>query len=268
MWDGLRFAAKFFALTFAALVVHAADGHASPAKGLGPDGALCRAETERQGRMAGMPAHMLTALSHVESGRWDSGRQEKVAWPWTINAAGEGKIFPSKAAAVAEVRRLQAKGVRSIDVGCMQVNLFYHAKAFPDLETAFDPASNVAYAIKFLTDLKAETGSWPAAAVRYHSATPEHAERYRSKLRQEWTGLASNGRAPDENALASAAPSPSEKRAASLQQELAKVRAEQARERLARQEETARQQAAAKAFAEAWRAERLAAFRRARADAS
>ncbi|MFA7430008.1 MAG: hypothetical protein WCZ23_07615, partial [Rhodospirillaceae bacterium] len=152
----MRGAAFLLVLVLVAILAPGSHGLAAPAQGLGPDGALCRAQTERQGRLAGMPAHMLTALSHVESGRWDSGRQEKVAWPWTINAAGEGKIFPNKAEAVAEVRRLQAKGVRSIDVGCMQINLFYHGKAFPDLDTAFDPASNVAYAIEFLTNLKTE----------------------------------------------------------------------------------------------------------------
>ncbi len=268
MRDGLRKAALVGALVVAAVALSAAPGHAAPAQDLGVDGGLCRAQTERQGRLAGMPAHMLTALSHVESGRWDGGRQEKVAWPWTINAAGEGKIFPTKAAAVAEVRRLQAKGVRSIDVGCMQINLFYHGKAFPNLETAFDPAANVAYAIEFLTNLKTETGSWNAAAVRYHSATPEHANRYRAKLREEWTDLAASGRPPGETTTASLRPSDPPARTATLGQELAQARAEQAAERAARLEETSRQQAAARAFAEAWRAERLAAYRRAKADAS
>lgn len=241
---------------------------ARPAAGLGPDGALCRAQTDPQGRRAGMPAHMLTALSHVESGRWDPGRQEKVAWPWTINAAGEGKIFPNKAAAIAEVRRLQAKGVRSIDVGCMQVNLYYHGDAFPTLEAAFDPAKNVAYAVEFLTNLKAETGSWQAAAVRYHSATPEYANRYRAKLRSEWTDLAANGRVPPETNVA-ALPAPgAPPRSATLSQELAQARADQARERAERQAATAAEREAARAFAEAWRAERLAAYRRAKAEAA
>lgn len=259
MRDGLRYAALLLILTLAPL----APALAGPAAGLGPDGALCRAQTDPQGRRAGMPAHMLTALSHVESGRWDSARQEKVAWPWTINAAGEGKIFPTKAAAIAEVRRLQAKGVRSIDVGCMQVNLYYHGEAFPTLEAAFDPATNVGYAVEFLTNLKAETGSWHAAAVRYHSATPEYANRYRAKLRSEWSELAANGRIPPDSTPQAAPP-----RSATLAQELAQARAEQARERAERQATTAREREAARAFAEAWRAERLAAYRRAKAEAA
>ncbi|MFA7430955.1 MAG: transglycosylase SLT domain-containing protein, partial [Rhodospirillaceae bacterium] len=158
----------------------------------------------------------------------------------------------------------QAKGVRSIDVGCMQINLFYHGKAFPDLETAFDPASNVAYAIEFLTNLKTETGSWNAAAVSYHSKTPEYANRYRAKLREEWTDLASDGRPPRDTAAAETTTASATPRATTLSRELAQARAEQAAERAARLAETARQQAAAREFAEAWRAERLAAYRRAK----
>ena len=41
--------------------------------------------------------------------------------PWTINADQ-----PSKAAAVGMVRAMQLRGVRVIDVGCFQVDLFYH----------------------------------------------------------------------------------------------------------------------------------------------
>lgn len=257
-------------------------------KGLGPDAAACRAQTEPQGRAGGLPAHLLTALSHVESGRWDSGSQEKVAWPWTINAAGEGKFFPTKAAAIAEVRRLQARGVRSIDVGCMQINLMYHGDAFPDLETAFDPAANVAYAVTFLTRLKAETGSWQAAAVRYHSATPKYAAVYRAKLTTEWSGLAGAPRnsgassgassggssggssgASSGGLLVAAAPTTS---AATLSSRRVEAAREAAAHRAALAEERAQllaeqeaEQAAAKAFADAWRAERLAAFRRARA---
>ena len=41
--------------------------------------------------------------------------------------------------AVAAVQALQARGVRSIDVGCLQVNLMYHPIAFASLDDAFDP---------------------------------------------------------------------------------------------------------------------------------
>ena len=167
----------------------AANAPAAPDGGLGPDGVLCRRETERQERQAGLPRNLLTALSHVESGRWDDAREAKVAWPWTVMAEGRGRYFRTKAEAIAEVRGLQAKGVKNIDVGCMQINLMYHGDAFESLEDAFDPASNVGYAVEFLTNLYEETGAWTRAATRYHSATEVHAVRYSGVLAKEWTRL-------------------------------------------------------------------------------
>ena len=88
----------------------------------------------------------------------------------------------TKAEVIAAVEALQAKGVRSIDVGCMQVNLMYHPQAFASLQEAFDPVANARYAARFLLELKSETGSWDKATAWYHSATPEIGEPYQRKV--------------------------------------------------------------------------------------
>ena len=125
------------------------------------------------------------AIGVVESGRQDElgGR---TAWPWTINAEGRGAHFDSKAEAIAAVTALRARGVRSIDVGCMQVNLMYHPDAFTSLDDAFDPVSNARYAARFLQRLFAQTGTWPAAASGYHSLNPEHGGPYGRKVMSIW----------------------------------------------------------------------------------
>ena len=133
-------------------------------------------------RAAGMPTHLLTAVSKVESGRWHKKSGEILAWPWTVTNGGEGRFLPSKAAAIAEVERLRAQGVTNIDVGCMQINLHYHPDAFESLEQAFDPERNVAYAIGFLSELRARWGSWTRAVGNYHSNTPTLSSRYRLKV--------------------------------------------------------------------------------------
>ena len=135
-----------------------------------------------------IPPRLLTAISLVESGRWDDVAGMLAAWPWTINAGGEGHFFATKAEAVAEVRRLKAGGVRNIDVGCMQVNLMYHPDAFASLEEAFEPATNVAYAGRFLRSLFDATGDWPTAAAYYHSQSPAPAAEYRRLLARFWPG--------------------------------------------------------------------------------
>src|SRR3546814_8422385 len=97
-------------------------------------------------------------------------------------AEGEGRFLPSKAAAIATVRELQARGIRNIDVGCMQVNLHYHPEAFGSLETAFDPQANAAYAADFLATLRAAARSWTRAIGQYHSRQAIRGNGYRAKV--------------------------------------------------------------------------------------
>src|SRR5215468_5260092 len=118
-----------------------------------------------------IPEGLLKAIGFTESGRvLADGR--RVPWPWTVNADGQGYYFETKKDAIAFVQDLQARGVSVIDVGCMQVDLYYHPNAFASLEAAFDPATNVAYAAKFLNELRAETGDWGVATQYYHSRNP------------------------------------------------------------------------------------------------
>ncbi|MBM3568067.1 MAG: lytic transglycosylase domain-containing protein [Alphaproteobacteria bacterium] len=172
---------------WAALAVFVAMGFVGQswaAPGLAEDN--CRVAIMRAERAHRIPADLMHAISLVESGRYDRGRQAKIAWPWTINAEGQGRFFATKAEAIEAVDALQARGVRSIDVGCMQVNLMYHRDAFDSLEEAFDPVINASYAARFLIQLKDETGGWPAAVQRYHSAKPEKGGPYRVKVDREW----------------------------------------------------------------------------------
>jgi hypothetical protein len=149
-------------------------------------GRLCRAAIQAAERAAGIPAQLLMAIGRVESGRRDPETGAFHPWPWTINAEGRGQFFPTRAAAIAEVQALQARGVRSIDIGCMQVNLRHHPDAFPNLEAAFDPATNARYAARFLTELRQGRADWQAAAAAYHSQTPEFAAPYRARVLAAW----------------------------------------------------------------------------------
>ncbi len=132
-----------------------------------------------------IPQGLLQAISKVESGRRDrTGRL--IAWPWTVNAEGQGYHFPTKEAAVSAVRNMQFQGIKSIDVGCMQVNLYHHPHAFRNLNDAFDPSKNVAYAARFLNGLKNEHASWYKAVAHYHSANPLYHIPYRKNVMGIW----------------------------------------------------------------------------------
>ena len=133
-----------------------------------------------------MPPQLLAAIARVESGRYDTVSGRTSPWPWTINAEGRPGVFETKEQAINAVRALQAQGVRSIDVGCLQVNLMHHPAAFASLEQAFDPLINAQYAVRFLTQLRDQTGDWVAATARYHSATPELGGPYQRKVAAIW----------------------------------------------------------------------------------
>jgi len=147
--------------------------------------AQCRAAIGTAERMSGVPERLMQSIGIMESGRRDEAGIRS-AYPWTINAEGVGSYYATKAEAIAAVNALRARGVRSIDVGCMQVNLMYHASAFASLEEAFDPAANAAYVAKFLLRLLAQTGSWPSATAGYHSLTPEIGGEYARKVLAIW----------------------------------------------------------------------------------
>ena len=129
-----------------------------------------------------LPTGILAAIGRVESGRWDPGMRRVEPWPWTANVAGAGRYYATITDAIADVARERAAGVRSVDVGCFQVNLMHHPNAFATLDEAFDPLVNARYAARFLTSLRAGAGTWDVAVGQYHSASPQIGGPYRERV--------------------------------------------------------------------------------------
>src|SRR5271156_3795080 len=147
---------------------------------------LCEAAVATAERADRLPERMMGAIAVVETGRTDAVSGTLRPWPWTINAEGQGFFFASKQQAIEAVRELQARGVRSIDVGCMQINLMFHPHAFASLDEAFDPDANARFAAQFLIALHAENRDWPAAIAAYHSETPALGAAYRQLVMARW----------------------------------------------------------------------------------
>jgi hypothetical protein len=186
-----------------------ADISASPPAPAAP-GLLCRTAIAAAERAGNLPPQLLAAIGRVESGRRDPHSGAFHPWPWTINAEGQGAFYDTKAEAMAAVAALRARGVRSIDVGCAQVNLMHHPDAFANLEQAFDPERNAGYAATLLNQLHTQAGGWPRATALYHSATPELGADYQRKVLAAWAEerrLAGNGAAPG-NAATGGFPAP------------------------------------------------------------
>lgn len=161
-------ALRLLAVALLSLLAGSAVGKEKPT-----DSNICAAAVAAAERLKAIPLRLMHAVALVESGRWDERAQAKSAWPWTIHAEGSGQFFATKRDAVDAVAGLRSRGVRNIDIGCMQVNLMYHPDAFATLDEAFDPVTNVAYAATFLAVLHEAKRSWGQAVRHYHSATPE-----------------------------------------------------------------------------------------------
>jgi hypothetical protein len=149
-------------------------------------GEQCRGAIAAAERDHAIPPQLLAAIGRVESGRRDPTSGAWSPWPWTINAEGQGAWFDTKAAAISAVQGLRARGVRSIDVGCMQVNLMHHPNAFASLDLAFEPGVNADYAARFLLSLHDQTGDWTKATADYHSANPPEGGPYAAKVMAVW----------------------------------------------------------------------------------
>lgn len=63
----------------------------------------------------------------------------------------------------------QQRGAKLIDVGCMQINYFYHRKHFSSVTEMLQPRVNVDYAARFLRSLRQKEGNWTMAVAHYHA---------------------------------------------------------------------------------------------------
>lgn len=144
------------------------------------DAGLCDAASVAAARAHDVPVEILRALTRTETGRSHHGKL--TPWPWTVNMEGEGFWFKTRDEAFAFLSKHHARGARSFDVGCFQINFRWHGQAFGSLEMMLDQARNADYAARFLADLKVETGSWAKAVGHYHSRTAALAEKYRTRF--------------------------------------------------------------------------------------
>ncbi len=142
--------------------------------------AICDSAAQLVARESGVPLDVLLAISLTETGRRKDGAF--LPWPWTVNMEGVGKWFDDVRAAQAYVDRHFARGARSFDVGCFQINYRWHGHAFSSIEEMFDPIANARYAASFLTELHQELGDWSKAAGAYHSRTPKYARKYTARF--------------------------------------------------------------------------------------
>ncbi len=110
-----------------------------------------------------VPVGILYAVGLTETGNKGS------LHPFAMNVEGRSMFTASKSEALRRFAKAKASGAKLIDVGCMQINHYWHKSAFASVEEMFEPEKNVAYAAKFLSKLRKREGNWTLAVARYHA---------------------------------------------------------------------------------------------------
>jgi hypothetical protein len=112
-----------------------------------------------------IPRGLLMAIAMTESGL--NGRPD----PYAMNIAGRGYHANGFQDMNNVISANWQRGVKSIDVGCMQINLKFHGDKFAHMTDLIDPTTNVNYGASFLINLATQEGSWKDAVMSYHNRT-------------------------------------------------------------------------------------------------
>jgi soluble lytic murein transglycosylase-like protein len=86
-----------------------------------------------------------------------------------MNVEGRAVFSASLNEAVQRFEEARRSGAKLIDLGCMQINHYFHRERFPSLESMLNPRDNVDYAARFLRELKGRHDTWTMAVARYHA---------------------------------------------------------------------------------------------------
>ncbi|MFZ0572970.1 MAG: transglycosylase SLT domain-containing protein [Rhodomicrobium sp.] len=124
---------------------------------------LCEREMSQAAIKYGVPLGILFAVGLTETGIDGS------LHAYALNLEGNTVYSLSKTQAVERFNAAKAGGMKLIDVGCMQLNYYFHGDRFSSVEDMLDPHKNVDYAARFLSGLRAREGSWTMAVARYNA---------------------------------------------------------------------------------------------------
>ena len=150
-------------MSLARIVIATLIAFTSSAAALAAAANPCEGEMRAAAVKYEVPLGVLYAVGLTESGRKDSLQ------PLAMNIAGEAYFATSLDDAIQHFDAAEADGIKLIDIGCMQINHYFHGREFASLRRMFDPHANVDYAARFLKALRRQEGSWTLAVARYHA---------------------------------------------------------------------------------------------------
>ncbi len=127
----------------------------------------------------GIPSSILYGIAYAESGKKIRPGVYR-PWPWTLNVAGVPRRYPTRKLAYQGLMHFLKKGIKSIDIGLMQVNWRYHHKKLGTPWQALEPFNNTRTGARILRDEYQIVGDWTKAIGRYHSPGQKPAQKKRA----------------------------------------------------------------------------------------
>ncbi|MFG1397339.1 transglycosylase SLT domain-containing protein [Roseixanthobacter pseudopolyaromaticivorans] len=125
---------------------------------------VCERELARASAIYNIPLPVLYAVGLQETGV--NGHLQQ----YMLNIAGKDYLATSLPDAMRAFNAARAQGISLIDVGCLQVNYYYHGKKFRSVEQMFEPRLNVEVAAQELQDWRKSQGNWTMAVARYNAS--------------------------------------------------------------------------------------------------
>lgn len=133
---------------------------------------------------AGVPYKILYAVALAESN--NPSEPGFAPWQWTLNIAGNGMYFDTKAEALAVLKRELLKGTRNIDICAGQINYKWNSALIPEIDKALDIDRCLGAATQVLVrelhycEHALGKLDWWCAVERYHSPGQSETQRARA----------------------------------------------------------------------------------------
>jgi hypothetical protein len=113
--------------------------------------------------------YILYAVALVESAKGNHSNHV-TPWPWAINKSGKAIISGSQQEARAILNKTLAEGSRNIDVGLMQINLYWHGHRVGKPEHLLNPTTNIQIGALVLAEaIQSAPHDLVLGIGRYHS---------------------------------------------------------------------------------------------------
>lgn len=123
-----------------------------------------------------IPTGLLKAISKVES-EYN---------PLALNDGLKQHNFKTRKDALERISYLREIGKTNFDIGCMQINYYWHGNNFASIDAMLDVTENVRYAASLIHSLYKTHGNWQAAVRHYHSSDPKFYKLYSKKIALAW----------------------------------------------------------------------------------